>query len=124
MSRTAALALALGLAACASPAPKQYALVDLRVCVQDASFVEAYTRHFAAAVASEPSGGRECDVTAQVAALNTGQVTMRSAYDGTVLAEIEGPMDLAPQLAALSLSRVTQAYRRVSLQRAAYSFPH
>ncbi|MBI4062242.1 MAG: hypothetical protein HY403_12535 [Elusimicrobia bacterium] len=84
--------------------------------------MEAYRRHFRAATAAEPRDGRECDVTVRGTLLNAGKITLRSAYDGSILAEIEGPMDLTPQLAALSLAPDTDAHRRVSEQRARPAF--
>ena len=97
--------------------------MDLRICVETESAVEAYAKHFIAAVAAEPRGGRDCDLTVRAAsALNAGSATLRSAYDGSVLTEIDGPVDLLPQLAALSVARETEPYRRVVAQRAASGF--
>ena len=111
---SAALVLLGGAAACAPPPRDVPPVLDLRVCVEGEAAVELYARHFKGATATGP-----CDVTVRDTALNAGKVTVRSAYDQSVLAEIEGPVDLAPQLVKLALARGTQAYRKVSAQRAA-----
>ena len=88
------------------------------MCVQDDGLVESWAKYFSKAVASEPREGRECDVVARAAsALNADKVTLRSAYDGTVITEIEGPMELVPRLAALSLAPNSEAYLRLMAQR-------
>ena len=93
--------------------------MDLRACVESDEAAESYRRYFKAASAAEPRGGRECDFTVRGTKLDAGIVTLRSAYDGSVLAEIDGSADLMAQLAALSLARGTEAYRRVVAQRTA-----
>ena len=126
MASALRLAAALLLsAACATPEKKTRTAttLDLRICVETESVVEAYAKHFAAAVAAEPRGGRDCDLTVRAgSALNAGSATLRSAYDGSVLAEIDGPVELLPQLAAMSVARDTEPYRRVAAQRAASGF--
>lgn len=126
MASALRIAVALALtAACAAPgkSPKIDLFTDLRVCVQDESVIEAYAKYFTAAVASDPRGGRDCDLTVRAAsALNAGNVTLRSAYDNSVLAEIEGQVDLLPRLAAMSVARGTEPYRLVTTQRAASGF--
>lgn len=119
---TPALLLA---AACAAPSksPKINLFTDLRVCVQDESVVEAYAKYFSSAVAADPRGGRDCDLTVRAgSALNAGNVTLRSAYDNSVLAEIEGQVDLLPRLAAMSVAPGSEPYRLVTAQRAASGF--
>ncbi len=112
------LALAVLVAGCAAPAPKAPPKLDLRVCVQEESLVEAWGAVFEKAAASEPREGRECDVTARAASLlNAGKVTLRSAYDGSVLTEIEGPVELVPRLAAMSLGRDSEHYARLKTAR-------
>ncbi len=78
-----------------------------------------YQRYFVSAVvAADSRGGRECDVEAHiVSALNADKVTLRSAYDGSALAEVSGPMDLMPQLTAMSLARGSEPYQRVRVQK-------
>lgn len=116
--RLSAGALILALAACGPPVRDIPPFVDLRVCVESEADVEAYRRHFKSAVAAEPRGGRECDVSVRAAKLHAGKVTVRSAYDDSILAEIHGPVDLAPQLVKIALEPGTDAFRRVSEQRA------
>lgn len=118
-SRTVLAALAAALAACGPPVRDIPPFVNLRVCVESESDVEAYRRHFKSAVAAEPRGGRECDVSVRAATMHAGKVTVRSAYDDSILAEIHGPVDLAPQLVKIALEPGTDAHRRVSAQRAA-----
>ncbi len=120
MSRLLAAAFLLG--ACAPPAREVPPVVDLRVCVETAAQAEAYRRHFKDAVAVPPRGGRDCDVTVKSATLNAGKVTVRSAYDGSVLAEIDGPVDLAPQLVKVAIEQGTESYRKVWAQRSASGF--
>lgn len=120
MNRAAFAALAAVLA-CAPPGRNVPPVVDLRVCVGSEAEVEVYRRYFKAAAVAEGRGGRDCDVVASGTVLNAGKVTLRSAYDGVILAELEGPADLAPQLSALSLAPGTDAYVRVSAQRTAAS---
>lgn len=118
MTLPRALAALAVLAACGPP-PRNYPpLADLRVCVENEAAVEAYRPHFKAPVAAEPRGGLMCDATVRAEDRNGGKVTVRSAYDGTVLAEILGPLDLAPRLVKAALSPGTAAYRRVAAQRA------
>lgn len=117
-----AAVLAAALAACAPPAREDHPVVDLRVCVENEAAVEAYRRFFKTAVFAEPRGGRSCDVVVQTATMHAGKVTVRSAYNGEVLAEIEGTVDLAPNLAHISLDQHTDAYRRVWAQRKAAGF--
>lgn len=120
--RPALLAALLG-AACAAPAAKPSPRIGLRVCVSEPRFVEAYAERFAGATAAEPRGGRECDVTARApSALNAGKVVLRSAYDGSVLVEIEGGVELVPNLAALALAPGGGIYERVLAQRSASGF--
>lgn len=116
-------ALAGFVAACGPPPRDAPPVVDLRVCVENEAAVALYRPHFKAAVAAEPRDGRECDVSVRAATLNAGKVTVRSAYDGSVLAEILGPMDLAPHLVKLALAPGTQAHQRVTAQRAASGLP-
>ena len=114
--------------ACAAPSHIATEKIDLSVCIMDAPntdeqnvLLAEYRKHFASAVVTADSrGGRECDVEAHiVSALNADKVTLRSAYDGSALAEVSGPVDLMPRLAAISLARENEPYRRVSAQRAA-----
>ncbi len=114
-----AAALGAGLAACAAPQREVPPVVDLRVCVQSEADAELYRRHFKTAVAAEPRGGRECDAVVRSETLNAGKVVVRSAYDNSMLAEIEGTVDLAPQLVKLALEQGTDAYRRLWAQRKA-----
>ena len=117
------LAAVVVLASCAAPAEKSAAALDLRVCVPDAAAVEAWGGHFALAVALEPREGRECDFTARAASiLNAGKVTLRSAYDGAVIAEIDGTVELVPRLAALSLAPGSEPYEKLKAQRRASGF--
>ena len=88
------------------------------MCVQSEAAVEVYRRHFIAATAAEPDDGRECDVTVRRSLLNAGKVIARSAYDGSVLAEVLGPGDIAPSLVKIALEPGTKAYQRVAAQRA------
>ncbi|MDD5302628.1 MAG: hypothetical protein PHS14_05900 [Elusimicrobia bacterium] len=117
-----ALAALAFLIACGPPPRDVPPVVDLRVCVENEESVALYRPHFKTAVAAEPRDGRECDAAVRGATLNAGKVTVRSAYDGSVLAEILGPMDLAPQLVKAALMPGTQAYQRVTAQRAAAGF--
>jgi hypothetical protein len=110
---------ALALAACAAPRREVPPVVDLRVCVQSEADVELYHRFFKVAVAAEPRGGRECDAVVKSETLNAGKVIVRSAYDNSMLAEIEGTVDLAPQLVKLALEPGTDAYHRLWKQRKA-----
>lgn len=112
-------ALAAFLAACGPPVRDIPPTVDLRVCVENEADVEAYGRHFKSAVAAPLHDVRGCDVAVRAAKMHAGKITVRSAYDGEVLAEIHGPVDLAPQLVKIALEPGTDAYRRVSEQRAA-----
>lgn len=112
-------ALAAALAACSPPVRDIPPTVDLRVCVESEADAEAYRRHFKSAVAAELHDVRECDVSIRAAKLHAGKITVRSAYDGEVLAEIHGPVDLAPQLVKIALEPGTDAHRRISEQRAA-----
>lgn len=112
-------ALAAALAACSPPVRDIPPFVNLRVCVENEADAEAYRLHFRSAVAAEPRGGRECDISVRAATMHAGKVTVRSAYDGSILAEIHGPVDLAPQLVKIALEPGTDAHRRVSEQRAA-----
>lgn len=112
-------ALAAAFAACGPPVRDIPPVVDLRVCVEKEADVEAYRPHFKSAVAADPRGGRECDVSISASRMHAGKVTVRSAYDGEALAEIHGPVDLAPQLVKIALEPGTDAHRRVSEQRAA-----
>jgi hypothetical protein len=113
-----AFAAAALLAACAAPLPKAPPKLDLRVCVQEESLVEAWAEHFSKAAAVEPREGRECDVVARAASiLNAGKVTLRSAYDGSVVTEIEGPLELVPRLAAMSLAADSDHYARLKAAR-------
>lgn len=120
--RSSAAALAVILAACTPPPREAPPVVDLRVCVEKDADVELYRPHFKEAVAAEPRGGRNCDIAVRATTLNAGKVAVRSAYDEAVLAEIEGPMDLAPQLVKLAVEQGTDAYRRVWKQRTASGF--
>lgn len=109
---------ALLAAACAGPAGKRPSVVDLRVCVAEERLVESWAKNFKSATAAAPREGRECDVVARsVSDLNADKVTIRSAYDGTVLVELEGPVDFVPRLAAMALSPDTEPYKRVRVQR-------
>ena len=117
--RNIIVAAALALAACAAPAREVPPVVDLRVCVQSEAEAELYRRHFKTAVAAQPRDGRECDAVVRSPALNAGKVTVTSAYDGAMLAEVEGTVDLAPQLVKLALEQGTDAYRRLWKQRKA-----
>jgi len=110
------------LAACAPPAREVPPVVDLRVCVENEAQVELYHRYFKAAVATPPRGGRDCDAVVTASTMDAGKVTVRSAYDGSVLAEIEGTIDLAPQLVKVALDQGTDAYRRLWKQRKASGF--
>lgn len=107
------------LAACGPPVRDIPPFVNLRVCVENAADIEAYRPHFKSAVAAAPHDVRECDVSVRAAKMHAGKVTVRSAYDGEVLAEIHGPVDLAPQLVKIALEPGTDAHRRISEQRAA-----
>jgi hypothetical protein len=112
-------ALCLSVMAVCGPPPRNYPpVVDLRVCVQGEAAVEVYRRYFTAATAAEPDDGRECDVTIRRSLLNAGKVIARSAYDGSVLAEVLGPGDIAPPLIKNALQPGTKAYERVTAQRA------
>lgn len=117
----AALKLALAAllaAACSAPSAKRPSVVDLRVCVSDERFVESWSKSFKSAAALEPREGRECDVTARANSdLNADKVTVRSAFDGSILVELEGPVDFVPRLAAMSLAPDTEPYKRVKAQR-------
>lgn len=85
--------------------------------------VEPWGREFAEAVVSEPREGRACDVAARAASLlNAGKVTLRSAYDGSVVTEIEGPVELVPRLAAMSLGPGSEHYARLKAARAKSGF--
>ena len=118
MTMPRAVAALAVLAACGPP-PRNYPpLADLRLCVENEAEVEAYRPHFKAPVAAEPRGGRMCDATVRAEDRNGGKVTVRSAYDGSVLAEILGPLDLAPRLVKAALTPGTEAHRRVTNQRA------
>lgn len=113
-------ALCLSVMAVCGPPPRNYPpVVDLRVCVESEAAAEVYRRHFAAATAAEPQDGLECDITVRRALLNAKKVIVRSAYDGAVLAEILGPLDLAPPLVKIALEPGTKAHQRVTAQRAA-----
>lgn len=117
MRRAVVCAAALS-AACAAARRAPPARVDLRVCVAEEALVEAWARHFASAVAGPARGGRDCDFTAAApSALNAGQVSLRSAYDGAELVVLEGPVDLVPRLAALSLAPGTAPHERLRAQR-------
>jgi hypothetical protein len=89
------------------------------VCVENEAAVGLYRPHFKAAVAVEPADRRECDVSVRITAVRPSKVTVLSAYDWSTLAEIFGPLDLAPHLVKVALSPGTQAYQRVTAQRAA-----
>lgn len=115
----AALAL---LAACRPPPRDVPPVVDLRVCVETAEEVEAYRPHFKTPVAAEPKGGRICDAVVRAEDRDGGKVTVLSAYDGSVLAEILGPLDLAPRLVKAALAPGTLAYQRVTAQRTKAEF--
>lgn len=106
------------LAACGPPPREVPPVVDLRVCVQTEQEIEAYRPHFKAPVAAEPKGGRMCDAVVRAEDRDGGRVTVRSAYDESVLAEILGPLDLAPRLVKAALAPGTLAYERVTAQRA------
>jgi len=109
-------------AACGAPSKKVDARVDLRVCVEEARQVEAYAKYFTTAVVAEPRGGRECDFTARGTTLNAGKVTLRSAYDDSILGELDVPVELAPKLAAFTLARGTEVYSHILKQRDASGF--
>lgn len=122
LKRASAAALLLSLSSCVAPSAKAPGRLDLRVCVEDESLVAGYAEHFLAAVASEPRGGRDCDLTASGKRFNAGKVTLRSAYDGSVLAELDVPVEMAPKLAAFTLARGSEPYRRLVAQRDASGF--
>jgi hypothetical protein len=111
------VSLAVLLAACAGPHGKRPSVVDLRVCVSDERFVEPWSKSFVKAVTGDPREGRECDFTALPGSLNDDKVVLRSAFDGSVLAELEGPVDFVPRLAALSLAPESEPYKRLKKQR-------
>lgn len=111
------------LAACGPPPRENPPLIDLRVCVENAAAVDAYRAHFKAATAEDPRGGRACDASIRAEDAGGGKVTVSSAYDGSVLAEILGPLDLAPRLVRAALAPDTAAYRRLAAQRAAARRP-
>ncbi len=109
-------------AACAAPAPKTAPLVNLRVCVENEAQVESWRKAFVAAAAVEPREGRDCDLVAKSTTMNAGRVSLRSAYDGSLLGEIEGPVDLVPRLAALTVAPGTEPSERLAAQRKASGF--
>lgn len=117
LARPRAFAALVVLAACGPPPRDVPPVADLRVCVENEAAVEAYRPHFKAPVAAEPQRGRMCDASVHTEDRNGGKVTVRSAYDGSVLAEILGPLDLAPKLVKAALAPGTLAYRRVTAQR-------
>ena len=119
MASALRLALAALLAAaCAGSAGKRPSVVDLRVCVAEERLVESWAKSFKTAAAVEPRDGRECDVVARALSdVNADKVTIRSAYDGSVLVELEGPVGFVPRLAALSLAPDTEPYKKVVAQR-------
>ena len=110
------------LASCAAPAREVPPVVDLRLCVEDEAKAELYRRHFKLAVVARPEGGRQCDAVVTATTLDAGKVTVRSAYDSAVVAEISGTLDLAPQLVKAALEQGTDAYRRLWKQRQAAGF--
>lgn len=116
-----ALIAAVLLGACAAPAAKAPVLA-LRVCVEREEQVEAWAKFFQKAAAVPPRDGRDCDVVAAASPMNAGKVTLRSAYDGTVLGEIEAPVELVPRLAALSLGPDTEPGKALAARRAASGF--
>lgn len=114
--------LALLLSSCAAPAAKAPPKVALRVCVEREDQAEPWSKYFERAAAVPPREGRECDVVASASVLNAGKVSLRSAYDGSPLAEVEGPVDLVPRLAALSLAPDTEPGKDLAARRAASGF--
>ena len=126
MSPSARLIAVLVVAACVAPPRSASEKIDLSICVMDApnadeqtTLLAEYRKYFVSAVvAADSRGGRECDVEAHiVSALNADKVTLRSAYDGSALAEVSGPLDLMPRLTAMSLTRGGEPYQRVRAQK-------
>lgn len=88
------------------------------MCVAEERLVESWAKSFKSAAAVDPREGRECDLVARSTSdLNADKMTIRSAYDGSVLVELEGPVEFIPRLASLSLAPGTQPYIRVKAQR-------
>ncbi len=88
------------------------------MCVAEERLVESWAKNFKSAAAIEPREGRDCDIVARSTSdLNADKMTIRSAFDGSVLVELEGPVDFVPRLAAMALSPDTEPYKRVKAQR-------